>query len=240
MPVLAGETALVTGAVGGIGSAIVSAFRAEGAKTYAVDKEAPSGGVDADFVPCDLGDRRSIADLASKTGPVSILVNCAGIVAFGECAATSDADWDQSFEINARAPFALAREYIPGMVKQKFGAIVNIASVCSSIMALPERAAYGSSKAALIGLTLSIARDYVKQGIRCNAIAPGTIATPLLQRRLESATDRTAMMNHYLAQQPGGKLGTAQDIALATVFLARRDNPFVTGAVLTVDGAMSI
>jgi len=240
MPVLAGETALVTGAAGGIGSAIVSAFRAEGAKVIAVDMEAPAGVVDAEFVSCDLGDRRSIAGLASKTGPISILVNCAGIVVFGDCTATSDADWDRSIEINVRAPFALSREYIPGMAAQKCGAIVNIASVCSSILALPERAAYGSSKAALIGLTLSIARDYVKQGVRCNAIAPGTIATPLLQRRLESASDRTAMMNHYLAQQPGGKLGTAQDIALAAVFLARRDNSFVTGAVLTVDGAMSI
>ena len=169
-----------------------------------------------------------------------MLFNCAGIVHNGSILDASIKDWDQAFAVNVKSMFLVARAFLPGMLKKQRGSIINMASVASSIRGLPNRCVYGASKAAVIGLTKSIAADYVRQGIRCNAIAPGTVDTPSLQGRINSYADPVQARKDFVARQPMGRLGTVDDMVPIFIYLASDESSFATGNVFSIDGGMTI
>lgn len=238
---LAGKRALVTAAGQGIGRAIYDAFAREGAQVFAVDRDAALLAGLTDAIPLDLTDRVGTAALPGRTGPVDILVNAAGIVHAGTVVDCSDADWEAAFDLNAAAMFRVIRAYLPGMLAAGGGSIVNIASVASSIIGVPGRFAYGASKGAVIGLSKAIAADFVAQGIRCNAICPGTIETPSLLERVREQAERSSAsieVTHaaFAARQPLGRLGRPEEIAAVAVHLAADESAFITGTTAIIDG----
>lgn len=242
---LSGKTALVTGAASGIGEAIARRFAGDGARVWAVDVDEAglrtlAAAAAVSPVALDLADAAAIARLPGTTGHVDVLVNCAAVFARGSVLDCSEEDWRRTFAINVDAVFRLVAAFLPGMVERTEGSIVNIASVASSIMALPNRFAYGASKAAVIGLTKSVALDAVPSGVRCNAICPGTVATSALVRAIDGAPDPDAVRRRYLAQQPGGRLGRPEEIAALAAFLASDEARFITGAEYVIDGGMSL
>ncbi|WHZ36454.1 SDR family oxidoreductase [Sagittula sp. MA-2] len=243
---LAGKTALVTAAANGIGRASAEALAARGATVIATD-------IDGDGVAriaegtdrisahrLDVLDADAVAALIADLAPVDILVNCAGWVHDGSILDCDDAVWDRSFELNAKALFRLTKAVLPGMLERGAGSIVNIASIVSSEKGAPRRFAYGASKAAIIGMTKSIAADFVKDGIRCNAICPGTVQSPSLEDRLRATGDFDKALASFTARQPMGRLGKPEEIAAMVCYLAGDLAGFTTGQAFAVDGGWSI
>ena len=241
---LEGKTALITAAAQGIGHATALAFAAEGANVWATDiNQLKLQELDDESTTSvrhlDVTDRQQVESVVGEIGPVDILVNCAGYVDMGSILDCSDADWDRSFDINVRGMFLVTRAMLPAMLEADGGAIVNIASVASSIKGVKERCAYSASKAAVIGFTKSVAADYIDRGIRCNAVCPGTVDTPSLGERIRAAGDDEAVTRaKYVDRQPMGRLGNADEIANACVYLASDDAVFMTGTEFVIDGGM--
>jgi 2-keto-3-deoxy-L-fuconate dehydrogenase len=242
---LAGKTAFITAAAQGMGRAAALAFAREGARVWATDVNAQGikdleGRDGIRTRALDVTDEAAIQKVAGEVGDVDILFNCAGVVHHGSILDASVKDWDQAFVINVKSMFLVSRAFLPGMVKRQKGSIINMASVASSLRGLPNRCVYGASKAAVIGLTKSIAADYVRQGIRCNAICPGTVDTPSLQGRINAFADPVQARKDFVARQPMGRLGTVDDITGMLVFLASDESLFATGNAYSIDGGMTI
>ena len=241
---LEGKTALITAAAQGIGRATALAFAMEGASVWATDiNESKLQELDDERATSvrhlDVTNRQQVEAVVAEIGPVDILVNCAGYVDMGSILECSDADWDRSFDINVRGMFLVTRAMLPAMLEAGGGAIVNIASVASSIKGVKDRCAYSASKAAVIGFTKSLAADYMDRGIRCNAVCPGTVDTPSLGERIRAAGgDEAVTRAKYVDRQPMGRLGNADEIAKACVYLAFDDAVFMTGTEFIIDGGM--
>lgn len=242
---LEGKIAFITAAAQGMGRAAAVAFAKEGARVWATDMNAKllaelEGQHGIKTRQLDVTDHAAIAKVAAEVGDVDVLFNCAGWVAHGSVLDCNPADWDRSFDINVRSMFYTARAFLPGMLKNKKGSIINMASIASSIRGLPNRAAYGASKAAVIGLTKSIAADYVKQGVRCNAVCPGTIDTPSLGDRINAFADPVQARKDFIERQPMGRLGTVEDMVPLFIYLASDESSFASGVAFSVDGGMTI
>ncbi len=239
---LAGKTALVTAAGQGIGKATAELFAAEGADVLATDiKEAglaQLSGVRTKVL--DVTDGAAVEALAEEVGAVDILFNCAGFVHHGTILEVSNDDWSFSFDVNVRSMYLMIRNFLPAMLDGAGASIINMASVASSVRGLVDRCAYGASKAAVIGLTKSVAADYVDKGIRCNAICPGTVATPSLEERIAALPDPVKARVEFVARQPMGRLGTPEEIAELCVYLAADESAYMTGGVISIDGGMTI
>jgi 2-keto-3-deoxy-L-fuconate dehydrogenase len=242
---LAGKTCLVTGAVQGIGRAISDAFLREGAQVIATDLqwerlqtefEHPN----AKVALMDATDPEAVAAVAATHPDVNVLVNCAGFVAVGALLECDAPQLRRSFDINVVTMLNTIHSFLPAMRERRDGSIINIASVVSSVMAAPNRFAYGVTKAAVIGLTMSVARDYVTDGIRCNAISPGTVDTPSLKDRMKAQGDYEAARAAFIARQPMGRVGTPEEIAEIAVLLASNEATFMTGSNIVIDGGMSL
>ncbi len=242
---LNGKTVLVTAAGQGIGRASVLAMAAQGAQVLATDINPEllqnyAGVANVSTAQLDVLDKAAIQALIAKHPPFNVLFNCAGFVHNGSVLQATDEDWEFAFNLNVRAQFWTIQAALPRMLANGGGSIINMASVCSSIKGLPNRFAYGSTKAAVIGLTKSVAADFVTQGIRCNAIAPGTVDTPSLGDRINSYADPVEARKNFIARQPMGRLAQAHEIAPIVVYLASDESVFATGQVFTVDGGISI
>jgi 2-keto-3-deoxy-L-fuconate dehydrogenase len=245
---LADKTAFVTAAGQGIGRETALAFAAEGARVIATDlDEAKVRQIASDRIHTANLNVLHAADIAravSDAGPIDILFNCAGFVHSGTVLQATDEEWNFALNLNVRAQFWAIQAALPRMLQnqggQGAGSIINMASVCSSIKGLPNRFIYGTTKAAVIGLTKSVAADYVAHGIRCNAICPGTVDTPSLQDRINANPDPDAARQAFVARQPMGRLATAQEIAPLVIYLASEESRFVTGQAYAVDGGITI
>ena len=237
---LAGKTAFVTAAGQGIGRASAEAFLAEGAKVFATDIDPDKlAGLDgAERFALDVTDAASVAAAAERAGSVDVLFNCAGYVAVGTVLECDPDDWERSFAVNVRSMFDTIRAFLPGMIAQGGGRIVNIASVASSLKGIRFRAAYGATKAAVIGLTKSVAADYIDKGVACNAVCPGTVDTPSLGERIAAFDDPEAARRDFVARQPMGRLAEAHEIAKLVVYLASDEAAFVTGQAIAIDGGI--
>jgi len=245
---LAGKTAFITAAAQGIGRATALAFAAEGAKVIATDLKADLvseiAGENIRTRALDVLDPRAIAAAAEEAGPVDILFNCAGFVHQGTLMDATEEEWDFAFALNVRAMFRMTRAFLPGMLGAKGGAIINMSSAAGSIKGAPNRFIYGTTKAAVIGLSKSIAADYVKQGVRCNCICPGTIDTPSLGERIAAnandAGSTEAARAIFVARQAMGRLGTPEEIAALAVYLGSDEAQFVTGQAIVIDGGWTL
>ncbi len=239
---LKGRTAVVTAAGSGIGRASAEAFARAGARVFAVDI---NGDALKTLVGCeghvlDVRDPAAIASVAKTVGKVDVLFNCAGIVPKGTVLTVDPADWNAAFELNVTAMFNMIRAFLPAMVAARAGSIINMSSVAGSITGVPDRCAYGATKAAVIGLTKSVAADFVEQGIRCNAICPGTVDTPSLQARLHSYGDYAKTRAEFEARQPMGRFGKPEEIAALALYLASDESGFTTGQIHVIDGGWMI
>ena len=228
-----------------MGRATALAFAREGAKVWASDLNAKpldelegKDGIRTRVL--DVTNEISIQEASKLVGDIDVLFNCAGIVQHGTILDASPKDWDLGFGVNVRSMFLVTRAFLPGMLKKGRGSIINMASVASSIRGLPNRFVYGASKAAVIGLTKSIAADYVGKGIRCNAVCPGTVDTPSLQGRINAFADPVQARKDFTARQPMGRLGTVDDMTGIFVYLAADESLFATGNTFSIDGGMTI
>jgi 2-keto-3-deoxy-L-fuconate dehydrogenase len=239
---LSGKTCLVTAAAQGIGHAIAAAFLREGADVIAVDlkDEGLEKLVGARTARLDATDAAAVGELALRFPQVSVLVNCVGYVANGSILNTSLEVLQRSFVLNVQTMHLLISAFLPGMRARRAGSIINIASVASSEMGAPDRYAYGTTKAAVIGLTKSIARDYIAEGVRCNAISPGTVETPSLHERMAATGNFEKARAAFIARQPMGRLGLPEEVAAVAVLLASDEARFMTGSNLIIDGGMSL
>jgi 2-dehydro-3-deoxy-L-fuconate 4-dehydrogenase len=242
---LAGKTAFITAAGQGMGHAAALAFAREGARVWATDLNAKTlsaieGKEGIRTSVLDVTDEAAIAKTAAQVGAIDVLFNCAGIVHHGSILDASPRDWDTAFNVNVKSMYLVTRAFLPGMLKKQHGSIINMASVASCLKGLPNRFVYGASKAAVIGLTKAIAADYVRQGVRCNAICPGTVDTPSLQGRIDAQPDPAQARKDFIARQPMGRLGTVDDITGILVFLASDESLFATGNAYSIDGGMTI
>jgi 2-keto-3-deoxy-L-fuconate dehydrogenase len=242
---LNGKSALVTAAGQGIGKASVLAMAREGAKVLATDRDpnllkAYEGVANVETAVLDVLDKDAISKIVQGMAKIDVLFNCAGVVHNGSILQASDADWDFAFNLNARAQFWMCQAVIPRMLENGGGSIINMASVCGSLKGLPNRFIYGASKAAVVGLTKAIAADFVAKGIRCNAIAPGTVDTPSLQERINSYADPVQARKDFVARQPMGRLAQAEEIAPIILYLASDESVFATGQLFAIDGGMTI
>ncbi|MEG3164368.1 SDR family oxidoreductase [Sphingomonas sp. PB2P19] len=235
---LNGKVALVTAAARGIGRATADLYVREGARVIATDRDlaALDGLEGCELRALDVTDADAVLALADAIGPVDILANIAGIVHAGTILDCTEEEWAQAIAINMTAMFRTIRAVLPGMLARGGGAIVNVSSIASSVKGIPNRFAYGATKAGVIGLTKAVAADFVGQGIRCNAICPGTIDTPSLQQRLHDTGDYAAAQAAFVARQPMGRLGRAEEIANLALYLAGDESSFTTGAVHVIDG----
>lgn len=238
---LSRKIALVTAAGQGIGRASAEAFARAGAQVYATDINesalADMGKAEnITAIKLDVLDDGDIASVLHQTGPLDVLFNCAGFVHAGNILDCPEEDWDFAFALNAKAQYRLCRAVLPGMLEKGSGSIINMASVASSIKGVPNRFAYCASKAAVIGLTKSIAADFVTQGIRCNAICPGTVDSPSLHDRLRATGDYEKAMQDFIARQPMGRVGDAEEVAALALYLASDMSGFTTGQTHTIDG----
>lgn len=236
----------MTGAAAGIGLEAVRRFKDEGANVVAVDRDLETLAAALEHTSrvsirqLDVTDEIATRDVIDRFDNVDILFNCAGIVASGNLLETSRDDWDRSFLINVTGSYLMAKATLPKMLERGAGVILNMASIVSSKKGLPDRCAYGASKAAVIGLTKSIAADYVSRGIRCNAICPGTVDTPSLRRRLHETGNFDAAMGTFVERQPMGRLGRTDEIAELVLYLASDAAAFMTGQAIAIDGGISI
>jgi 2-keto-3-deoxy-L-fuconate dehydrogenase len=248
---LEGKVALVTAAGQGIGRAIAKSFVAQGAVVIATDlAEDKLAGLNAKKqVKLDVRSLPDIEALANSLhrefGPLSVLVNCAGYVHQGTVLGCSEKDWDFSFDLNVKSMHRTIKTFLPGMLEEKSGSIINISSAVSSIRGVPNRYAYGATKAAVIGLTKAVAADFIKQGIRCNAICPGTIESPSLDERItalskQSGRSIAAVQKDFVDRQPMGRLGTPDEVAWLALFLASDEASYITGQAHLVDGGMAL
>jgi 2-keto-3-deoxy-L-fuconate dehydrogenase len=248
---LQGKTVLITAAAQGIGRASALAVAAEGARVIATDINQAfldSLAAEHSSIQVELLDVRSdtaVAALAARTPALDALFNCAGMVANGSVLECSEADWDLSFDLNVKSMFRMTRAFMPAMLAkaattQGSVSIINMASMASSIKGFANRCAYGATKAAVIGFTKSLAADYVKAGLRANALCPGTVDTPSLRGRIASAADPVQAEKDFIARQPMGRLATVNDITPMVVYLASDESRFVTGQTLLVDGGVTI
>lgn len=235
---LAGKTAVVTAAASGIGRASAEAFAREGARVLAVDIDARGvasvAGCEAFAI--DVRDAGAIAEFAARAGKVDVLFNCAGMVPKGTVLDTDVATWNAAFDLNVTAMYHTIRAFLPGMVAARSGSIINMSSVAGSITGVADRCAYGTTKAAVIGLTKSVATDFVAHGIRCNAICPGTVDTPSLQVRMHAYGDYEKTRREFAARQPMGRLGKPEEIAALALYLASDESGFTTGQAHIIDG----
>ena len=242
---LTGKKILITAAAQGIGRACAEMFAREGAQVFATDIDDAKlrGLAGCEVRHLDVTQAAAIQALAEQLGTIDVLLNAAGYVHHGSILECDDTAWNVSFDLNVTAMFRMIRAFLPGMLAQKRGSIINIASVASSVRGLPARCAYGASKAAVIGLTKSVAADYVGAGIRCNAICPGTVETPSLQQRIAAQVtagrSEADVRAAFVARQPLGRLGTAAEIAAFATYLASDESTFTTGTIHLIDGGMS-
>lgn len=244
---LSGERAFITAAGQGIGRATALAFAREGAQVIATDIDAAALAALKAEAPAiethalDVRDTAAVQAAAQAAGAVSVLFNCAGYVANGTILDCDEKDWDFSFDLNVKSMWRTLRAFLPGMLARGGGSVINMASGASSIKGAPNRAAYGATKAAVIGLTKAVAADFVKQGLRCNSICPGTVQSPSLESRIRalpgSYDDNRAA---FIARQPMGRLGEADEIAMLAVYLASKESAFVTGAEFKIDGGWTL
>ncbi|HMN81007.1 MAG TPA: SDR family oxidoreductase [Burkholderiaceae bacterium] len=248
---VAGKTILVTAAAQGMGRASALALAREGAEVIATDvredlladlsaESQRHGGRAIGTRRLDVTDAAAIDALIGGLPPLDVLFNCAGYVHQGTIFQTTESDWDTSFDINVRSMFRTIRAALPRMLGNGGGSIINMASVCSSVKGIPNRFIYGTTKAAVIGLTKSIAADYVTQGIRCNCIGPGTVDTPSLHDRMRQLGDIDEARRMFTARQPMGRLATSEEIVPIVVYLASDESAFATGQIFLVDGGMTI
>jgi 2-keto-3-deoxy-L-fuconate dehydrogenase len=247
---LQAKVALVTAAGQGIGRAIAERFAAEGAKLIATDLDATKlSGLKGKLHKLDVRSQNDIdafaRDVSREFGPLDVLVNCAGYVHQGSVLDCTDKNWDFSFDLNVKSMHRIIKTFLPGMLEKKTGAIVNIASAVSSIRGVPNRYVYGATKAAVIGLTKAVAADFIKQGIRCNAVCPGTIESPSLDERITAVSQETgkpldAVRQDFVARQPMGRLGTPEEVASLALFLASDEASYITGQAHLVDGGMAL
>ena len=243
---LAGKKALITAAAAGIGRATTLAFAAEGAEVVATDVDmdklaALNGKKGITTRRLDVRDGAAVEALAKELGALDVLFNCAGFVHHGTVLDTSEKDWDFSFDLNVKSMYRTIRAFLPAMLASgRGGSIINVSSGASSVRGIPNRFVYGTTKAAVVGLTKSVAADYIKQGIRCNAIAPGTIQTPSLDDRIKAQGGTEAVRKAFIDRQPMGRFGTAEEIAHLVVYLASDESSFTTGGLHIVDGGFSL
>jgi 2-keto-3-deoxy-L-fuconate dehydrogenase len=248
---LDGKRAFLTAAGQGIGRATAEAFVREGAEVIATDLDkAKLAGLNAARIESlDVRNTEAVNALARSVGEIDILFNCAGFVHHGTVLDCSESDWDFSFDLNVKSMHRTIRAFLPGMLRRaeqsgKSGSIVNIASGASSVRGIPNRYAYGATKAAVIGLTKAIAADFIKRGIRCNAICPGTVLSPSLEGRVEALGKEMGgfdkAMEMFVARQPMGRLGTAEEMAAVAVYLAGDESAFTTGIIISPDGGFSL
>ena len=247
---LQGKVALVTAAGQGIGRAIAEKFAGEGAKVIATDLDPNKlEGLRAKLRKLDARSQDDIdalgRDVGREFGPLDILVNCAGYVHHGTVLDCSDKDWEFSFDLNVKSMHRTIKTFLPAMLEKKAGSIVNIASTASSIRGIPNRYVYGTTKAAVIGLTKAVAADFIKQGIRCNAICPGTIESPSLEERITEQSRQTGrspdlVRQDFVARQPMGRLGRPEEGAWLALFLGSDEASYITGHAYLVDGGMAM
>ena len=244
---LAGKRAFITAAGMGIGRATAETFLREGAQVIATDinmdalSDLKQGDLKHENViveHLDARDGAAIAAAAERHGAVDILFNCAGFVHNGTLLEATEDEWDFAFDLNVKSMYRVCRAFLPAMLENGGGSIVNPSSVASAMKGIVSRCVYSASKAAVTGLTKSIAADYVGQGVRCNAIAPGTVDTPSLGDRINAADDPVQQRKDFIARQPMGRLGTAQEVANLVLFLASDESAFCTGQIYTVDGGV--
>jgi 2-keto-3-deoxy-L-fuconate dehydrogenase len=242
---LIGKRALVTAAAQGIGHATARAFAAEGAQVVATDVNRDKlgelngvPGIDTGLL--DVTDNQAVLAVAAELGTFDILFNCAGFVHHGGILECGESDWDFSFDLNVKSMYFTIRAFLPAMLDAGGGSIINMSSVASSIKGIAHRCVYGASKAAVIGLTKAVAADYIDRGIRCNAICPGTVESPSLQARIDAFDDSLAARRAFIARQPLGRLGTAEEIAAMAVYLASDESAFTTGTNMVVDGGVTL
>ena len=245
------KLALVTAAGQGIGRAIAEAFAAEGATVIATDVEENklAGMQSAKRLKLDVRSTQAVEkmakDIASEFGALDVLVNCAGFVHHGSVLECSEQDWDFTFDLNVKSMHRIIKAFLPGMLEKKAGSIVNISSAVSSIRGVPDRYVYGASKAAIIGLTKAVAADFIKKGIRANAICPGTIESPSLEGRIKAQSQATGkslaeIERAFIERQPMGRLGRPEEVAALAVFLASDEARYITGQAHLVDGGMAL
>jgi NAD(P)-dependent dehydrogenase (short-subunit alcohol dehydrogenase family) len=241
---LSGKTAFITAAGAGMGRAAARAFAEQGALVWATDVDAAAlATLDHPRIQhrvLDVCHGEAIRRVAEEIGPVSVLFNCAGIVHHGTLLDCDDAAWARSMDLNVGSMHRVTRVFLPGMLAAGGGSIINMASMASSIKGFANRCVYGASKAAVIGLTKSIAADYVRQGIRCNAVCPGTVDTPSLRGRIAAAADPVQAERDFIARQPMGRLALVDDVTPLLVYLASDESAFVTGQAMLVDGGVTI
>jgi len=247
---LEGKTAFCTASGAGIGRATAIAFAREGARVIASDvnmvslKDLGEHGI-AETHIVDARNRDSIKRTADAIGGVDILFNGAGFVHHGTVLECSDEDWDFSFDLNVKSMHRTITTFLPGMLERGGGSIVNIASVSGSVLGVPNRYAYGATKAAVIGLTKAVAADFVKRGVRCNAICPGTVQSPSLDQRIKAQAEESGQSEEdvrtaFIERQPMGRLGSAEEVAMAAVYLASDESAFTTGTTAMIDGGFAL
>lgn len=242
---LEGKRALITAAGQGIGRASALAFAREGASVVATDLDAAKleelarASQRLQVAPLDVRDATAIAELVASRGPFDVLFNCAGFVHHGTILDCDESSWDFSFDLNVKSMYRTIRAVLPGMLARGRGAIVNMSSVASSVKGAPNRCVYGATKAAVIGLTKAVAADFVARGIRCNAVCPGTVQTPSLDERIAAQGDAAKARAAFVARQPMGRLGTAEEVAELVLYLASDESAYTTGAIHVIDGGWS-
>ncbi len=239
---LTGKTCLVTAAGQGIGRASAEMMVRNGGSVIATDinREALGSLEGMERRLLDVTDGEAVSEIAEEVGPVDVLFNCAGFVHDGSILECEEKDWDFSFNLNAKAMFRMIRAFLPGMIEAGGGSIVNMSSVASSLKGVPSRFAYSASKAAVIGMTKSVALDFVDKNIRCNAVCPGTVGSPSMHARLRAMGDYEKAMEEFVARQPMGRIATADEIANLVTYLASDASGFTTGQTHIIDGGWAI
>ena len=243
---LKNKKAVITAAGQGIGFATALAFANEGAKVIATDinpdtlNSLSNSNSQIETRLLDVTKLDDIQQVADEMGAIDVLFNCAGFVHHGTILDCEESDWEFSFNLNVRSMYRMIRSFLPSMLEAGGGNIINMSSVASSVMGLPNRFVYGASKAAVIGLTKSVAKDFIKQGIRCNAICPGTVESPSLQERIKAQGGNPEEVRAaFIARQPIGRIGTPEEIAAISLYLASDESAYTTGVAFSIDGGMS-
>jgi 2-keto-3-deoxy-L-fuconate dehydrogenase len=243
---LQGKTALITAAGQGIGAATTAAFAREGAQVFATDvnedllKKLTAANPSIKTRLLDVRDSKAVDALAAELGAIDILFNCAGFVHQGNILDCSESDWDFSFDLNVKSMYRTCRAFVPAMAAAKKGSIINMSSGASSIKGAPNRFVYGTTKAAVIGLTKALAVDFIKQGVRVNAICPGTVESPSLEQRIAALGDVEKARRDFIARQPIGRIGKPEEVAALAVYLASDESAYTTGAIHIIDGGWTL